>query len=256
MYNGFYSGYDAQLNTIFGQFAGEGVTDLVLDLRYNGGGSVNTASCLASMITGQFNGQLFAHEQWNAKMQAFYEDKNPASLNVNFPDKINTGGAINSLNLTKVYIIATGATASASELVINCLKPYIDVTVIGRTTYGKNVASVTLYDSFDFSYKGKNPAHRYAMQPIVLKTTNKDGFGDYTQGIDPDQPLGEAYWNMGILGDPNEPLYKRAIDLITATGRRAADDSVLPEETFKDSKSDRPYGKGMYIDNLPGAQLQ
>jgi carboxyl-terminal processing protease len=254
MYNGFYSSYDAQLNAVFAQFASGGVTDLVLDLRYNGGGSVNTASCLASMITGQFNGQLFAHEQWNKKMQAFYEDKNPGSLNVNFPATINTGGAINSLNLNKVYIIATGATASASELVINCLKPYIDVTVIGTTTYGKNVASVTLYDSFDFSAKGKNPAHRYAMQPIVLKTTNKDGFGDYTEGILPDTRLAEAYGSMGVLGDPGERLYSQAILMITQSGRMAQSSPDVTE-TFKDSKSIRPFGKDMYIENLPNVPL-
>lgn len=258
MYNGFYSSYDAQLNTVFGQFASEGVTDLVLDLRYNGGGSVFTASCLASMITGQFNGQLFAHEQWNSKMQAFYQDKNPGSLNVNFPANINTGGTINSLNLNKVYIIASGATASASELVINCLKPYIDVTVIGTTTYGKNVASVTLYDSFDFSYKGKNPAHRYAMQPIVLKTTNKDGAGDYTEGIDPDVPLTEYYNNLGILGDPEERLYKAAIQLITNNAGRMAttDYSTEVTESGFDSKTIRPFGKDMYIESLPNVPLQ
>lgn len=250
MFNGFYSGYESQLNSVFAQFQSEGVTDLVLDLRYNGGGSVAMAARLASMITGQFNGQLFAKEQWNAKMQAFYQDKNPGSLVVNFPTTINTGSAINSLNLNKVYILATGSTASASELVINCLKPYIDVTVIGGTTYGKNVASVTLYDSFDFSSKGRSNLHRYAMQPIVLKTINKDGFGDYTSGITPDELYPENYGNLGVLGDPSEPLYQKAISLITQTGRVSAN-SFREEQEFKGSKELRQFGTDMYIDNLP-----
>lgn len=251
MYNGFYNPYDNQLNAVFGQFASEGVTDLVLDLRYNGGGSVNTATRLGSMITGQFNGQLFAKEEWNSKMQAYYKDKNPGSLVINFPASLGSGTAINSLHLNKVYILVTGSTASASELVINSLKPYIDVTVIGSKTVGKNVASVTLYDSFDFSSKGKNSAHRYAMQPLVLKTVNKDGFSDYTNGMIPDDIYPEDYGNLGVLGDPTEPLYQEAIRLITQAGRKSHNNDSSAVEIFKDSKSMRPFGNDMYIENLP-----
>jgi C-terminal processing protease CtpA/Prc len=251
MYNGFYNPYDNQLNNVFGQFASEGVTDLVLDLRYNGGGSVNTATRLGSMITGQFNGQLFAKEQWNSKMEAYYQDKNPASLVINFPESLGSGTAINSLHLNKVYVLVTGATASASELVINSLKPYIDVVVIGSKTVGKNVASVTLYDSFDFSSKGKNNAHRYAMQPLVLKTVNKDGLSDYTNGIIPNEIYPESYGNLGVLGDPTERLYQKAISLITQTGRRSDTEDTDTVEIFKDSKSMRPFGNDMYIENLP-----
>ncbi|MGK4567438.1 S41 family peptidase [Flavobacterium sp. 3HN19-14] len=71
MYNGFTANFDSQLNAAFGEFTAAGATDLVLDLRYNGGGSVKTATRLASMITGQFTGQLFAKEQWNAKSGGF-----------------------------------------------------------------------------------------------------------------------------------------------------------------------------------------
>nr|WP_322624611.1 S41 family peptidase [uncultured Flavobacterium sp.] len=251
MYNGFYNPYDNQLNNVFGQFASDGVTDLVLDLRYNGGGSVNTATRLGSMITGQFNGQLFAKEQWNSKMEAYYKDKNPGSLVINFPESLGSGVAINSLHLNKVYVLVTGATASASELVINSLKPYIDVTVIGSRTVGKNMASVTLYDSFDFSSKGKNNAHRYAMQPLVLKTVNKDGLSDYTNGMIPDDIYPENYGNLGVLGDPSERLYQEAIRLITQTGRRADSGDTDAVEIFKDSKSMRPFGNDMYIENLP-----
>ena len=67
-----------------------------------------------------------------------------------------------SLNLNRVYIIATQSSASASELVINCLDPYIDVIHIGTNTYGKYQASVTLYDAEDFSLEDANPNHTYA----------------------------------------------------------------------------------------------
>ncbi|MDI1307055.1 MAG: S41 family peptidase, partial [bacterium] len=118
MYNGFYANYDTQLNDAFATLKSQGITDLVLDLRYNGGGSVQTATRLASMITGQFTGQVFAKQQWNAKINAYFEAENPTALINSFTDKIGTT-AINSLNMTKIYILTTKSTASASELVIN-----------------------------------------------------------------------------------------------------------------------------------------
>ena len=69
MYNGFYSNYDTQLNDAFATLKSQGITDFVLDLRYNGGGSIQTATRLASMITGSFTGQVFAKQQWNAKIE-------------------------------------------------------------------------------------------------------------------------------------------------------------------------------------------
>jgi carboxyl-terminal processing protease len=88
MYNGFYKDYDLKLNDAFGSLKSEGITELVLDLRYNGGGSVTTAVRLASMITGKFTGKLFAKEKWNDKINAYYEKNAPESLINNFVDKI------------------------------------------------------------------------------------------------------------------------------------------------------------------------
>ena len=65
MYNGFYANYDTQLNAAFGELKAQGVTDLVLDLRYNGGGSIQTSTRLASMITGQFDTQIFSKMTFN-----------------------------------------------------------------------------------------------------------------------------------------------------------------------------------------------
>ena len=177
MYNGFYGDYDAKLNEAFGVLKAAGVTDLVLDLRYNGGGSVLTATRLASMITGQFKSEVFAKQQWNTKINSYFETNNPDRLFNYFTDKIEST-SINSLNMTKVYILTASGTASASELVINGLKPHINVIQIGDVTLGKNVGSVTLYDSPDFGDENRNPNHRYAMQPIVLKIGNSEGLGE------------------------------------------------------------------------------
>lgn len=254
MYNGFFSNYDADLNAAFAQLASQNVTDLVLDLRYNSGGSVRTATYLGSMITGQYNGQLFAKQQWNAKLQAYYEGNNPEALENHFTNQLSGGQAINSLNMSKVYILTTQSTASASELVINCLKPYIDVVVIGDTTTGKNVGSVTLYDSPDFSKDNRDGSHRYAMQPIVLKTINADGFGDYSAGITPEIELQEDFGNMGVLGDPNEPLFAAAIGDITGNGRHGLS-PAKKHKKFRDSKNMQRFGTEMYIDKMPEGSL-
>lgn len=242
MYNGFYSTYDNQLNTVFGSFQTQNVTDLVLDLRYNSGGSISTATKLASMITGQFTGQLFAKQQWNAKAQSYYESNSPSSLENRFV------GNLNSLNLNKVYILTTNATASASELVINCLKPYITVVQIGTTTTGKNVGSITLYDSPTFAKQNVNPRHKYAMQPIVLKIVDKNGFGDYTSGIAPTTLLPESMDDLGILGNPSEPLLNAAINQIIGSGRSIPTRPSNLQRDFADVKSLSPIRTEMYIE--------
>ena len=123
VYNSFTANFDSQLNDVFGNFLAAGATHLVLDLRYNSGGSVESATRLASMITGQFEGQLFAKEHWNQKIQSYYESNHPDYLVNNFKNNIGNGTAINSLRLSKVYILTSKSSASASELVINGLKP-------------------------------------------------------------------------------------------------------------------------------------
>lgn len=214
-YHAFYGMYDAELNNAFTQLMSENITDLVLDLRYNSGGLISSATRLASMITGQFTGEIFAKEQWNNKLEGYYQAIAPESLINTFTDKLQNGTTISSLRLNRLYILTSATTASASELLINGLKPYIHIIQIGDVTLGKNVGSVTLYDSYNFGSRDKNPKHRYAMQPIVLKTVNKDGFGDYGQGLYPDILMKEDYGNLGVLGNVNEPLLKRAIDHIT-----------------------------------------
>lgn len=250
MYNGFYADFDTQLNNAFGELKSQGVTDFVLDLRYNSGGSVRTATYLASMITGQFTGRVFAKQQWNSKINAYFEANNPNGLRNFFTDKIGTT-PINSLNMTKVYILTTKSTASASELVINGLKPHIDVVQIGDITTGKNVGSVTLYDSPDFTATNRNPKHKYAMQPIVLKIVNSADFGDYFNGLTPTHELKETISTFGVLGDVNEPLLKLAIGKITGTAKAVQQSAGKQFDYFRDSKSITGFRNQMYLEKAP-----
>ncbi len=243
MYNAFVSDFDVQLNNVFGEFKSQGIDELVLDLRYNGGGSVSSAIYLSSMITGQFNGQVFSKEQWNKKLQPIVEQQG-SSINY-FTNEIKGEGSrkiatINSLNLERVYILTTKSTASASELVINSLKAYINVVQIGTITTGKDKASITIYDYTDANNKVKNPAHKWAMQPLVLKMVNAKDEGNYTNGLTPTIPLEEDVKNMGTLGDTNEPLLARALQSITGTTRRttrSVAEPALPLQEISHSKA-------------------
>lgn len=248
VYNGFYGDYDSQLNNVFGNFQAQGVTDLVLDLRYNSGGLVTSATHLASMITGQFENQVFAKQEWNSKLNNYFEEESRTNR---FTNQLNGGTQINHLNLNKVYILATSSTASASELVINGLEPYINVIQIGGTTTGKNVGSVTLYDSPTLGRNNRNPNHKYAMQPLTLKIVNKDGFGDYQTGLAPDVSLSENYADMKPLGDTSELFLATAISEITGSSRPASRTETTIHQPLNDSKKMIPLKTEMYLDEVP-----
>lgn len=265
MYNGFTgtNQFDSELNSVFGEFKAAGITDLVLDLRYNGGGSVATATWLASMITGQFTGDTFFTEQYNSDLQAQFIAQDPSFLVNPFLDEMikrNTSGeisfqqTINHVNLSRVYILTTGSTASASELVINGLKPYIDVIQVGGTTVGKYQASITVYDSDNFRRADANPNHTYAIQPLIYKSLNANGVTDYDSGLMPNIAFGENFGNLGILGDVNEPYLAAALNSIN--GRFAAPtDKGL--EVVKSGIDMNVFSKEMYTDKqLPNFVLE
>ena len=233
-YTGFTNEFDDQLNNAFAQFQAEGVTDLILDIRYNGGGSIETANDLSSMITGQFNGELFIRQTYN-------EDRNPDNqfdrlFNSNIGSG-NDGAGINSLNLTRVYVITTGSSASASELILSGLDPYIEVIQVGTTTAGKFEGSFLLYDSPSFRRTDAiNPNHRYVMLPLVLRSENANGLTDYFDGFTPDIVIGEDFANLGQLGVQGEPLLDAVINEILL-GRSAAanyNTRELPAVFFSD----------------------
>ncbi|WP_298120170.1 S41 family peptidase [Flavobacterium sp.] len=249
MYNGFYPSYESQLNDAFANLKNQNITDLILDLRYNSGGSIATATRLASMITGQFTGQLFAKQQWNEKLENYWANNNPSQFVNNFTNTIGNGTAINKLNLSKIYILTSRSTASASELVINGLKPYIEVVQIGDKTTGKNVGSVTLYDSPNFKKENLNPNHKYAMQPLVLKTINAAGFGDYQTGLLANFEFLEDYGNLGIIGNQSEPMINYTLNLISNGNRISNQNNLKKFKHLSDAKELEPLRSEMYIEN-------
>ena len=257
VYNGFTSNFDVDLNNEFQKFKSAGVNKLVVDLRYNGGGSVQTAIYLASMIYSTNTSKIFTKSVWNS----LYSSYNSSD---SFTDKIVLSATnsvpINSLNLPDVYFIVSKETASASELLINGLRPYANTKVIGTNTYGKYVASVTIYD-YAVDSNGnlikdssgnyvKVSTHKYAMQPIVAKYANSLGVSDFVNGLTPDISANEERWNLLPLGDENETLLKVALDDI-----KGLKSQVLPissamsnAKSIFGSKDQNRFSRDMYVD--------
>lgn len=246
MYNQFASSFDSQLNDAFGFFQSENITDLIVDLRYNGGGSTNSALALGGMITGQFNGQLFARQDWNSKIQN-NPNINQSIFIDNFTSQLSNNQSINSLNLNRVYFITTGSSASASELVMNSLAPYIEVNSVGTTTIGKVQGSITLYDSDDLTRNGDNlnPNHTWAIQPLTFTVVNSNGT-NAPGGITPTVNLGEDFGNLGVLGTRSDPLLDRAMILITTGSRASFDASPFQMEEISNSQIHRPLRNNMF----------
>ncbi|NNE33166.1 MAG: peptidase S41 [Winogradskyella sp.] len=241
MYNGFNSSFNDALNNAFANFQAQGVNELVVDLRYNGGGSVQTAAYLGSMITGQFTDQVYSKLFYNENLQS-------NNRNFLFTNSIDGIGAINSLNLSKIYVLTTNRrTASASELLINSLDPYIDVVVIGENTVGKTQASITVYDSQNFTSNGVNPNHTYAMQPLVANSSNVNNQLVPFNGLTPDFEITERPSTLGELGNPEEPLLEVAINDILGLGRP----SLMPlnhELRLVTKQPIPPLNQDMFID--------
>ncbi|RYC52969.1 S41 family peptidase [Flagellimonas olearia] len=251
MYNRFLSDFNEELNAAFGKFKTDGATELVLDMRYNPGGSVNTSRLLASMIYGTNTSELYIRQRWNDKIQS---QLSTAQLEDYFASSTGTS-AINSLNLSQVYVLATEDSASASELVMNGLVPYMDVIHIGETTRGKNEFSITLVDDpenafiYDEDREGNiNSQNSWGIQPLVGRNENAAGFYDYTSGLAPDIVLPEDLANLGVLGDPNEPLLARAIEEITGVSAKKSFSVQIPAKGFISSRVLTPVRDNMYLD--------
>lgn len=204
--------YDKELISKLSNFKSKGVNEMVLDLRYNSGGAVSSAIALASaLVKNRSTKNVLTTSQYNSILHNALIKEEGANYNKDyFIDKIiGTTVAIPEMNLPRLYVLTSGWTASASEFIINGLKPYMDVILIGETTYGKNVGSITIYEDDD-------PKNKWGMQPIVVKFANSLGFSDFTAGFTPDYEIDE-FENLYLysFGDTNDPLLGKALSLIT-----------------------------------------
>jgi hypothetical protein len=104
-------------------------------------------------------------------------------------------------------------------MIINSLEAYIDVIQVGDETVGKSQASQIIYDSPNFGRDNANPVHTYALLPLIAKTVNKNNGEVPPSGIIPDYELVEKAANYGSIGDLEEPLLKKALDLIQGASK-------------------------------------
>jgi carboxyl-terminal processing protease len=212
---------DANLDPVFSDFSSQGITDLVIDLRYNGGGYIQTAEYLANLIApASTSGKKMYTEFYNAAMQAnpkttimvnqplltsagkvqFRDGKIVTYADIDYSQAANTTnfakkGTLNTVS--NLVFIVSGSTASASELLINSLKPYMTVQLVGDTTYGKPVGF--------FPVRLEN---RYDVYMSLFETRNANNEGGYYTGMvpakvdlfdDPRYPFGNE--NEGYLAD-------------------------------------------------------
>lgn len=275
MYNAFQLNSHSDLNNKFRQFKAEGIDELIIDLRYNGGGAGITSQLLGSLISGLDSSNVFSIYEYNSKRSNL---NNPVHYIEEVPiynedrERVRTE-SMNALSMPQIYVLTGFGTASASEMVINSLNPYIDVVIVGRKTVGKDEGSYTLYDTPSppyFNEDAANPNHNNAIQPIALKLVNSEGQdypnGFLPEGYDPNVPGGcpdddndncvneIAFLEDGLppLGDPDDPLLARALALITGQPAKIrAGELVSVGQPFKDSKDLQAYEKGLYI--LPEA---
>ena len=216
-YAQYISSFNTSLDTAFQYLLNQQITDLVVDLRYNPGGYTSAAQHFCSSIAPAStvnNKSTLVTFQWNDKYQSYWEQNNVSSqLTVDF---INTVPV--KMGLDKVHFLTGTGTASASELSITGLKPYMNVTTVGETTYGKYTASITLkpedfYETTSYYSEFDN----WGIQPIVIRYANSQGVTDFKDGFVPDIAVEDDIWGGIPLGEKSEPLLKAAIEDITGS---------------------------------------
>ena len=228
VYNHFSSGmtdnsheYDDQLREAFQYFAAQQVNEFVLDLRYNNGGLLSCAELLCTMLApSSALGQPLGYLEFNA-------DRPQSPL---YLDEALIGQGAN-LNLSTLYVLTSAETASASEMLINSLKPYMDVVLIGGTTEGKNVGSMSF----------TNEELMITMSPIVCKIYNSAGESDYENGFTADVRVDENSDLSRFLpfGNPDELMLNTALGLISGATKNTPDAESLRTAVLHNSVSRR-----------------
>ena len=162
-FKSFITSSEDELNEVFAHFKEENVEQLVLDLRYNGGGLVKIAKQLVNLVAGE-------KVKGDEIIKLIYNNKHPEQ-NTSYKGEVLK----NSLSaIRKVAVIVSSGTASASEMVINSLTPYTEVVLVGETTYGKPVGM----NSKDICDQ--------TIVPITFKYANSQDYGDFFLGMDAD----------------------------------------------------------------------
>jgi carboxyl-terminal processing protease len=255
-----------QIDAAFNTFKTAGVTDLVVDLRYNGGGYVETAEYLDNQIapsttnnslmyTAYYNNTLTAGKAVLLKNQV-RKDDNGNSYNYGQVDFSVAGnqtkfGTAHPLNLNRVFFIVTGSTASASELTINNLRPYMNVQLVGRTTYGKPVGffdiDINKYQMYIPEFETKNSAGQGGYYTgMVPASTDYPG---YNAADDPTKDFGDVTERLlaSVLSDINSGVYK--VTSASVESLNAKTTLSVDQQTALSSKMDNDKFKGMLYKN-------
>lgn len=219
--------YDLELNEAFGRFKQEGISELIVDFRYNSGGMMSSAVHFGSMLVPDLAAnKVFSYTEYNRNYTNYFNSDEFKKQNAGNPfvDYFATNISVSKPSaatipvqnvgnqLNRVYFLTGRRTASASEMVINSLKPYITCVLIGDVTVGKNVGSTLVNDE-------ENDKNDWAFMPIILKYFNKDRRSDFTTGFVPDFRVDDTY-NYPI-GDLRESLLNKAVIQITVSASLA-----------------------------------
>ena len=203
MYNSFLIDFEDEVADVFNEFKLDGITDLILDLRYNSGGSADAEKHLADLIAPESAlGEIYSNTIYNDIQNERMRNR----LGPNYCySRIRANDA--NINLTGNLIgITSPQTASASEELLNGLDPFVNLTIVGDTTHGKYTSMIVLPDN------KKNP--KWAIIPIVAMMTNKNNVS-VKGGIAPDISLDDNPLDGYPLGDIREAMLSKAIEQIT-----------------------------------------
>ncbi len=197
-----------ELNEAFAFFKASNVTDLIIDLRYNSGGDLDRAQQLASLVMGAAD-----------TTKICYKLKYNNTVSSDWNQTYKFAKTASPVGVDRVVFITTRETASASEVVISALIPYIPVSLVGDTTYGKPVGMNVF--GFPFATSGRpEPDYKYAFGPITFEFVNSSGWGGFYDGIAPDVLANDDITRD--FGDPEELSIKAAIAILEGTKAASA----------------------------------